>query len=176
MCTTLLLSFFWFLIFIITHNVAFFVLDNQSRAKIIINTFKLSICALFISIWLYSKYSHFFNNHEFYPVFWNYLYGLVISVSFFILYMPFYYTVASSLSIQSMIKIFDNSLAGKNTELDCLREQFTSKELMQDRMSLMIDNGYIYEFENKYYLTTKGKRTAKIFSQIKNIWKLGAGG
>lgn len=178
MSSIVVLSVIWFFLFVLSHTVAFHIFNQYSRAKIISYTFKLAVIGLLSSILFCSKTTGFVNGSGLndHIVLFGYVNGLAIFVSLFILYMPFYYTISASLSVQSMIMISDNTLAKKPTELSWLREQFTSKKLIHDRLDLMIINGYIHASHERYYLSPKGRFIAEIFSKFKKIWRLGPGG
>ena len=178
MSVAVVFSVLCFLVFLISHNAAFYAFKNYSRAKIISNTFKLVVLGFLVLMFLSSRSKYFINGSPFYihNVYVESLYGVAILISLFILYVPFYYTIVTSLSVQSMIFISANTLSKKATTLSWLGEQFISKNLIRDRLSLMVHNKYIYPMGNKYYVTSKGRRTALFFSKLKSVWRLGAGG
>jgi hypothetical protein len=57
-----------------------------------------------------------------------------------------------------------------------LREEFVSRGLVGQRLATMAANGFLVPRGDAYALTPKGRSIAAIFSRIKRLWKLGAGG
>lgn len=102
------------------------------------------------------------------------VYGILVMVCLFILYMPFYYTIATSLSVQSLIFLETNSK--RSLTVDDLREHFASREIVAGRLAVMALNGYLREESGRYFIAPKGHRIAVFFSYLKDLWKLGPGG
>ena len=102
------------------------------------------------------------------------LWGWLVVGSLFVLYMPFYYTIATSLSVQTMI-LLDHE-PRKILALRALQEHFVSRDLVQKRLETMVQNGYLHHYSEGYSLTPRGYATAIIFSRLKKLWRLGAGG
>jgi hypothetical protein len=99
--------------------------------------------------------------------------GSLVMASLFVLYMPFYYTVATSLSVQSLIMI---DRAGGVMPLRRLTDTFVSDAILHVRLDSMARNGYVIRQGDTYCVTSKGMHIAKLFSTIKRIWALGPGG
>jgi hypothetical protein len=92
----------------------------------------------------------------------------------FVLYMPFFYTVAASLSVQSIILL--SELPQTQRTAATLRDRFVSEEILAKRMEGMVFSGYLIREGNRYRLTAKGRKIAAMFQWLKDLWKLGAGG
>ena len=88
--------------------------------------------------------------------------------------MPFYYTIAKSLSVESLLIIYNKKKDICNVSE--LYKKFASNELISERLDTMVHNGYILQKEDKYFLTRKGMFLARTFLGIKKFWKLGPGG
>jgi len=101
-------------------------------------------------------------------------YALLTFISLFILYTPFFYVITSSLSIQTLILIYNTQ--NKTFNLNMLTHHFANELLIQKRLNIMVKNFYLQEKNGLYFLTTKGKYIAVFFNYIKKIWKLGDGG
>jgi hypothetical protein len=58
----------------------------------------------------------------------------------------------------------------------CVFEEFVSRQLVAERLATMATNGFVIERGSDYVLSPKGRLTATVFSWIKRLWRLGAGG
>lgn len=92
----------------------------------------------------------------------------------FILYMPFYYTVAASLSVQTVIALARTPHG--MASLPTLYSHFASMSILEVRLQSMVVNGYLTRHEDNYRLTRKGSSTAWVFQCFKKCWRLGPGG
>jgi hypothetical protein len=101
------------------------------------------------------------------------VWGLLTYFGFFALYMPFYYTVVASLSVQSIILMRQQP---NGTAITNLREVFASRRLIEQRLATMAINGFVARNNGCYTLTAKGRILARTFSLIKKEWRLGDGG
>jgi hypothetical protein len=102
------------------------------------------------------------------------LWGMLAYVALFTLYMPFFYTVATSLSVRTIVLLArspDGALP-----IPALFDRFGSRALVEGRFSAMMQNGLLLQHGGEYRLTSKGHLVAQAFSAIKRFWRLGAGG
>lgn len=162
MISSLILACVWFALFVVGHLIYFNINPAALRAKFITNLFVLTLLGYLVSTILLFQGN----------VMMSLLWGWLTLFSFFVLYMPFYYVIATSLSVQSMILVQTEG----RYPLQQLQETFVSKNLVGNRLSLMVTNDYLIEVNGRYSLTSKGRRIAHIFLFFKNLWKLGAGG
>jgi hypothetical protein len=103
------------------------------------------------------------------------LWGLLTLVCLFILYMPFYYTVASSLSVRTLILLAGEP--GGRLPIDEVRERFVSRALVGQRLKIMKTNGFLAPNDDGgFVLTSKGRAFATVFGQLKRFWRMDAGG
>ncbi|TKS58080.1 MAG: hypothetical protein EWM73_03637 [Nitrospira sp.] len=91
----------------------------------------------------------------------------------FVLYMPFYYTIATSLSVRSLIFIASRREA---TTLSVLLATFASEDIVRKRMQLMAHNRYLFKDDEGFRLTRRGLFVARVFTCLKRLWSLGPGG
>ena len=90
------------------------------------------------------------------------------------LYLPFYYTVVASHSLRTIVLLSEQ---GTNAmSIADLRRRFASPALVAQRFTTMASNRFLVEHNNGYSLTAKGRRVARIFLLVKELWRLGAGG
>jgi hypothetical protein len=103
------------------------------------------------------------------------LWGLLTLACLFVLYMPFYYTVASSLSVRTLVLLAAEP--GGRLPIDELRERFVSRALVGQRLEIMKTNGFLAATENGgFVLTSKGRALASVFGRLKRVWQMDAGG
>ena len=100
--------------------------------------------------------------------------GILGYLGLFVLYMPFYYTVVASLSVRTMVMLHQQP--GGRMSIEELREEFSSRRFVERRLATMAANGFLVPRGTAYVLSSKGRWTAAIFSQLKRLWGLGAGG
>jgi hypothetical protein len=92
-----------------------------------------------------------------------------------VLYMPFYYTIASSLSVRTVV--FLSSTAGEGTAAAAVRERFISQELIRHRLNTMSANGFLKPVnQGGFIVTRKGRAFATFFNGLNQLWRMGPGG
>ena len=102
-------------------------------------------------------------------------YGALVMTNLFIVYMPFYFTIATSLSIQTLISLEESE--AKVLTLAELQQRFASRDTVERRLHIMVRNGYLAsETPGRYYITAKGHWVSVCFARLKEVWRLGAGG
>lgn len=92
----------------------------------------------------------------------------------FIVYMPFYYTIATSLSVQTVIAI--DEAPGHRLALAVLAAPEVYERIIAGRLASMVQAGNLVSDGFRYRATAKGRRTAATFESLKELWKLGPGG
>jgi hypothetical protein len=100
--------------------------------------------------------------------------GFLSYAGLFVLYMPCYYTVVSSLSVRTMVILHRRPDARMSVAE--LSEEFVSRRLVGERLATMAANGFLVPRGDAFALSSKGRSTAAIFSRLKRFWRLGAGG
>jgi hypothetical protein len=97
-----------------------------------------------------------------------------VMVSAFILYMPFYYTIITSLSIQTLIQI--EEAPGQRLAVAALAAPAVYTQIVHGRLESMVQAGNLTRADDRYVTTPKGRRVAGIFATLKQLWRLGPGG
>jgi hypothetical protein len=92
----------------------------------------------------------------------------------FILYMPFYYTITTSLSIQTLIVI--DEAPGHRLPLDEVASPRVYDQIVRGRLESMVTAGNVTRQGDRYHATPKGQRVARCFDALKRLWRLGPGG
>jgi len=103
------------------------------------------------------------------------LWGTLAFLGLYVMYMPFYYVILTSLSVKTLV-ILHHEASGQ-MPLAQLRERFVSERFVTGRLDTMVANGYLTNVGGgAYALTSKGRKIAQAFIRIKSLWKLGPGG
>jgi hypothetical protein len=100
--------------------------------------------------------------------------AVLLYSSLFVLYMPFYYVVVASLSVQTLV--LAGRQPGRAMSLRALEEKFASSQLVEQRLRTMAENKLSRATQEGYALTARGRLVARAFDFLKGFWKLGPGG
>lgn len=100
--------------------------------------------------------------------------GIMVLLCLFVLYMPFYYVVATSLSVRTLIQVQRGTEGRRSVEE--LMGTFVSEELARQRLETMAANGYLVVGDGGFGVTAKGRCVAGISRLVKRAWRLGLGG
>lgn len=104
---------------------------------------------------------------------WRVAYGIAVIVSAFICYMPFYYTVSASQSVQMLLEL---ARAPEGLHPDALRRIYAVDDVLAGRLDTLVGAGYLRRGGQGYAATAKGRLVARSFGAIKSLWRLGPGG
>ena len=102
------------------------------------------------------------------------LWGTLTYVALFTLYMPFFYTIAASLTVQTLVLLARE--ADGTLPISSLFDRFGSRKLVAGRLTVMSQNGLVSLDGTEYRLTPKGKFIARMFAFLKRFWRLWPGG
>ena len=153
----------WFTAFFAAHLVVIRIAPTEVKPQMNQRVFLAGVVGVAVSLWLARG-----------SLGYSVLCGELVYIGLFISYMPFYYTVVASLSVQTLVML------GRTTDgrlpIAVLRGRFVSRGLVGDRLATMVVNGFLVEGPNGYALARKGRLVARVFAFIKRFWKLGAGG
>jgi hypothetical protein len=100
-------------------------------------------------------------------------YAVLTTACLFVVYSPFFYSVFTSLSIQSLIILLNE---GGEARVDYLFERFALPNLFDGRLNTMIASGYLVRNGDRFHLTPKAAVIGRLFRGLKSAWRLGAGG
>ena len=104
---------------------------------------------------------------------WRAGYGLLLIACAFICYMPFFYTVAASQSVQMLIAL---DAAPDGLPADELRRMYAVEAVFAGRLETLVGAGYLQGASDGYALAPKGRLVARSFQVVKTAWNLGPGG
>jgi hypothetical protein len=102
------------------------------------------------------------------------LWGDLTFLSLYVLYMPFYFVVMTSLSVETLVMLAKQ--ADRTLPVAQLRARFASEAFAADRFETMVRSGLLEKTPDGYAVTNNGTRAARPFLLVKALWRLGAGG
>lgn len=151
----------WIAAALIAHVVVFRLVRIERRARTLVALFGAAAVAHLATVWLAGVDG------------WRAGYGLLLIGCAFICYMPFYYTVAASQSVQMLIAL---AAARDGLAADELRRMYAVEEVFAGRLDTLVGAGYLERDVDGYALAPKGRLVARCFQVVKTVWNLGPGG
>jgi hypothetical protein len=151
----------WIAAALVAHIVVFRLIRIERRARTLVALFGTAAVAHLVTVGLASVDG------------WRAGYGLLLIGCAFICYMPFYYTVAASQSVQMLIGL---AAAREGLPADELRRTYAVEEVFAGRLDTLVSAGYLERSTAGYALTAKGRLVARCFQVVKTAWNLGPGG
>lgn len=151
----------WVAVALIAHVVLFGLVRIERRARTLVVLFGAAAIAHLVTNWLAGVDG------------WRAGYGLLLIGCAFICYMPFYYTVAASQSVQMLIAL---AAVPDGLAADELRRMYAVEEVFAGRLDTLVGAGYLARAAGGYTLTVKGQLVAQCFQVVKTVWNLGPGG
>lgn len=159
--TALLLSAIWVILVVVGHFALFHLVRVEPRARALVGLFVAGLVG-----YLLTCIGFRVND-------WRIAYGAVVLFCAFILYMPFYYSIAASLSVRMLIEIDG---APKGLSLDDLRRRIQIEKVLAGRLQILVAAGYLSHAGERFAITVRGRAIAQPFRLIKALWRLGPGG
>jgi hypothetical protein len=163
----------WFAVFVVAHVVTFASVPIRNRSTVILLLYGLAfVCAVASAIFVSAGSLPWVapSSHRILAV----TAAALVMGCAFILYMPFYYTITTSLSIQTIITI--DEAPGRRMALDILASPATYEPIVLGRLESMVVAGNLRRDGDRYVATPKGRRVARFFAWLKQLWRLGPGG
>jgi hypothetical protein len=162
----------WFAIVFVIHLIVLWTTVPSVRPRISQMVFLFGIIGVLSSVVLVFSYLGTSASNE--ALMFSALGGILVYGGMLTLYLPFYYSIVASLSLQTIILL--NEQANATLPIIRLRQRFSSRHFVAQRLETMTRNGFLVERKDGYCLTTKGRRVATTFLFFKRLWRLGAGG
>jgi hypothetical protein len=151
----------WISVALIAHLVVFRLVRIERRARTLVALFGAAAVAHLATVWPAGVDG------------WRAGYGLLLIGCAFICYMPFYYTVAASQSVQMLIAL---TAARDGLPADDLRRTYAVEEVFAGRLDTLVGAGYLERDTHGYALAAKGRLVARCFQVVRAVWNLGPGG
>jgi hypothetical protein len=169
MLASSLLAAMWFGVFVLLHIAVSRVWPSRGRFQALLAVFLAALLAQMLSVLLLGTELEPARGYVL-----AVLTGWVVMLSLFVLYAPFYYTFAASLSVQTVIAL--QRAPGQRLPLAELRSRFNSEAFLRHRLDSMVATGNLSKEGAAYRLTPKGRSVARVFGSLKRLWRLGPGG
>jgi hypothetical protein len=107
------------------------------------------------------------------PLVLSFVVAALASACLFVLYVPAVYTILTSISVATLVLLLRNG--GRMSEAS-LYHSFATRAIMNQRLSVLVGNGYLIEGKKGFCLSVKGRALARAFAFVKRLWGLGPGG
>jgi hypothetical protein len=156
----------WFSAFMVTHVVLLFILKGRAPASVLARVFTATVVGAVATV-------AFLVEPKMGGVILAETYVVLVMACLFVVYAPLFFTIYTSLSIESLLIARER---GGQVPVNMLYDRFVSQRLMKGRLATMADNGYLVVNGNCYLPTPKGRIIGQFFGAVKNIWRLGPGG
>ncbi len=166
-----LTGFRMFAFFVVSHWIIFGLFRPKNRSRVLFRT----TLFFWILILLRFYHPHYSLGSFGMEIFVVQVTGATLSFAcMWFLYMPFYYSIQTSISVGMLIRILQSGSAGFPV-LE-LKPEAGTKFVVKQRLETMVVAGYVTTSPDGYRLTDKGRYVAHCFRTLKKFWKLGAGG
>jgi hypothetical protein len=156
----------WFLVFVCVHALGF--RYGRRSAQWLIGSFITCCAATLLNVLAMSLW-----RDEGETMALSLLIAALSSACLFVLYTPAVYTVLTSLSVATLLLLLRN---GERTPERSLYARFATDAILRQRLSVLVESGYLVEETRGFHLTARGHAVARIFAFIKEMWRLGPGG
>jgi hypothetical protein len=155
-------GFIWFALFFSAHLAVIRCARIEARARINQRLFFAGLLGIVFSLWptvVAAQGSTLARGGVAMAI----LCGALSYIGLFVLYMPFYYTVITSLSVRTMVMLRRRPDA--RMPIAELREEFVSRRLVGQWLATMVANGFLVLHGDSFALSPKGRSIAVIFNQ-----------
>jgi hypothetical protein len=164
---TLALVALWFGVFVAIH--LFALRSGRDNAQWLVHTYVASSAAMLASVVALSMWSDF----GYALLLLSVVVAALTSGCLFVLYVPAVYTILTSLSVATLVLLHRSG--GRIPEAS-LYAEFASRQLMQQRLCVLLGAGHLVRAGCGFSLTSRGRAVALAFAFIKRLWRLGPGG
>lgn len=167
MLTALVSASCWFVVFIGLHLLGLHLPRSASPSRIILGALGFSVLAEAGTVTVLDQSSGTYTG------LWVGV-GVLWILSLFVLYMPFYYTVASSQSVDALIRL--SSYPAKEAPLELFCGPDRLRRVVEGRVKSMLASGLLIRNGDGFVLSRKSRAISIVFSGLKELWHLGPGG
>ena len=165
----------WFAAFLALQLGAFRVFGVRHRSRFIIRLFSVSLIAHVLTVALLPELAPSADEAPYFKLTLSAICGLLLMLCLLVLYMPLFYTLSTSLSVELLVML---AIApGRRLAVGSVRDRFTSIAFIRDRLHTMQANRYLLpDDKGGWALTQRGWRVARAFRGVKELLALGPGG
>jgi hypothetical protein len=154
----------WFAIFGCVHMWG--LRSGRANAQWLVRSYVMSFGATLATIAAVTLWTH-------QPIIVSLVIAVLASGCLFVLYVPALYTILTSVSVATLVLLLGNG--GRMSETN-LYDRFATRSIMNQRLSVLVGNGYLVEEGKGFSLSRKGRVVARAFAFVKRLWGLGPGG
>ncbi len=171
----LILAGLWFSLFLASLLVIFRLYRIRRQSKLIVWLITITTAGYIATIALLSAVPQTLPESLAFNPALSLICGVLLLACLFVLYMPTFYILSTSLSVATLIGMANTP--NRSTQFKDLTSQFASAEFATDRLRTLCLNGYLTYTENSgYVLTARASLFVRLFVYIKKLWGLGTGG
>ena len=163
---TLALVVLWFVVFVGMHLLG--LRSRRDNAQWLVGSYAASSAGMLASVVALSMWGGF--GHM---LLLSIIVAALTSACLFVLYVPAVYTILTSLSVATLVLL--RRSGGRIPEAS-LYGQFASRQLMQQRLYVLLGAGHVVRHGRGFSLTSRGRAVARAFAFVKRLWRLGPGG
>jgi hypothetical protein len=163
---TLALVVLWFVVFVGMHLLG--LRSGRDNAQWLVGSYAASSAGMLASVVALSMWGGF--GHM---LLLSIIVAALTSACLFVLYVPAVYTILTSLSVATLVLL---RRSGGRIPESGLYGQFASRQLMQQRLCVLIGAGNVARDGRGFSLTSRGRAVARAFAFVKRLWRLGPGG
>jgi hypothetical protein len=154
----------WFLMFVCLH--IWSLRSGRDNAQWLVRSYATSFGATLVTTVAMSLWHN-------QPIVLPLVIAALASACLFVLYVPAVYTILTSVSVATLVLLLRNG--GRMSETS-LYDRFATRAIIDQRLSVLVDNGYLIEEGKGFSLSSKGRVLARAFAFVKRLWRLGPGG
>ena len=160
-----LLAAAWFGAFVAVHWLGAHWLSPSRRARLMLLGYGLCCLGLVVTVGLLTGDGH--------RRLLAGIFAFMTMSCLLVLYAPAYYVIANSLSVQSIVLLFEGrgALAREN-----LYDAFAGRRLLNGRLATLVRSGFAEADGTEFRITRRGRRLIAPFLALKSLWRLGPGG
>jgi len=163
---TLALVVLWFVVFVGMHLLG--LRSGRDNAQWLVGSYAACSAAMLASVVALSTWGDFGQ-----LLLLSVIVAALTSACLFVLYVPAVYTILTSLSVATLVLL--RRSGGRIPEAS-LYGQFASRQLMQQRLGVLLGAGHVVRDGRGFSLTSRGRAVARAFAFVKRLWRLGPGG
>jgi hypothetical protein len=160
----------WFGLFALSHVVVFHLRPVEQRSRMVVLLFGGALVGHVLTLALWPATGALLTPPgSDYRVLGG-LAGLVTMGCLFVLYMPVYFTFATSQSVQAIVRI--ERTPERRLPVETLIGEATSDAILRQRLDSMVASGNLTRAGDSYHPTAKARRMAQIFGALQRLWRL----
>jgi hypothetical protein len=155
----------WFGLFVGSHLLVLHLWSPASRARVLVVSYAICCIGVTVTVRMLAGNAAGW--------FLSAVFGLMTVSCLLVLYVPLYYVVSNSLSVQSMILLLNSHGSLTREELS---RKFASHEFLEARVRTLVRSGHVMEDGATFRISQRGRSIVAPFLMLKSLWRLGAGG